>query len=268
MKDITIVTSLQDIRRHNMDGRKWEEYLEWFAVTLQIKSPMVIFVDKDMVDFVKQHRGYQKTKIITQKLEEIPFYKYKERMDSIIETDEYKSKAGCPDRIECNYSIYSIVQFSKFWWVKEAIRHDYFDSDFYFWMDAGLSRFFYDMDITKDYPGQEARKQIELIKDKVLIQVSMFPYNDLYISQDLGEEYLWDPRSYVMGGMFGVGKEKIDELCSLIENTFEKMLDDGNVNNEQIVLGYLYKKYPDLFIEFINDLRIHRGYELIVELSN
>ena len=34
--------------------------------------------------------------------------------------------------------------------------------------------------------------------------------------------------------MFGVGKEKIDELCGLVEQTFEKLLDDGIVNNEQI----------------------------------
>ena len=96
----------------------------------------------------------------------------------------------------------------------------------------------------------------------------MFPYQDLYNAKVLGEDYLLNNRSYVMGGMFGVGKEKIDELCGLVEQTFEKLLDDGIVNNEQIHLGYLFKKHPDLFIEFINDLRIHRGYELIVELSN
>ena len=43
--------------------------------------------------------------------------------------------------------------------------------------------------------------------------------------------------------------------------------DKNIVNNEQIALGYLYKKYPDMFVEFINDARIHRSYELIVELS-
>ena len=60
MKDITIVTSLQDIRRHNMDGRKWDEYLEWFSGTLQINAPMVVFVDESLVKFVKHYRGDQK----------------------------------------------------------------------------------------------------------------------------------------------------------------------------------------------------------------
>lgn len=267
MKDITIVTSLQDIRRHNMDGRKWDEYLEWFSVTLQIKAPMVVFVDESLVKFVKHYRGDQKTEIITEKLEDVPFYKYKDRMDEIIASEDYQKRIADAPRIECQHSLYSIIQFSKFWWVKEAVSRNYFDSDFYFWMDAGLSRFFYDMDISQNYPGEEARKQLETIKDKVLIQVSMFPYQDLYNAKVLGEDYLLNNRSYVMGGMFGVGKEKIDELCGLVEQTFEKLLDDGIVNNEQIVLGYLFKKHPDLFIEFINDLRIHRGYELIVELS-
>ena len=52
---VTLVTSLYDIGRSKLDGRTWEEYLKWFSKTLQLKSPMVVFVDETMVDFVKQN---------------------------------------------------------------------------------------------------------------------------------------------------------------------------------------------------------------------
>ena len=62
MKDITIVTALFNIQRQDMDGRTWNEYLQWFSKTLELKCPMVIFVEDELVDFVKEHRGSRKTK--------------------------------------------------------------------------------------------------------------------------------------------------------------------------------------------------------------
>jgi len=41
----TLVTALYDIQREDEelgDGRKWKEYLNWFANTLRIPSPMVV----------------------------------------------------------------------------------------------------------------------------------------------------------------------------------------------------------------------------------
>ena len=119
----------------------------------------------------------------------------------------------------------------------------------------------------KNYPGENAKTQLELVDDKVLIQVFESFYPDLFNAKTLSEDYLLDNRSFVMGGMFGVGAAKIKELCSKVDEVLQLMLSKNIVNNEQIALGYLYKKYPDMFVEFINDARIHRSYELIVELS-
>ena len=63
---VTLVTSLYNINRSELDGRKWDDYLSWFSKTLKLKSPMVIFVENVMVDFVTKHREKLPTKIITQ----------------------------------------------------------------------------------------------------------------------------------------------------------------------------------------------------------
>ena len=264
---VTLVTSLYDIGRSKLDGRTWDEYLDWFSKTLQLKSPMIVFVDQSLVDFVRQHRNGLPTKIIEEPIEKAPYYYLKGKMDGVIESKEYQSKISDPNRIECKSSLYNIIQYSKFGWLDKASEENYFNSEYFLWVDAGLSRFFYDIDLNNSYPGENAKQSLLNIKDSILIQVFLSYYPDLANAKELPKEYLQDNRSYIMGGMFGAGKESIKKLRLIVDNILEEMLTDNLINNEQIVLGYLYKKHSDLFVEFFNESYMHRSYELVVELS-
>jgi|694.fasta_scaffold153440_2 hypothetical protein len=264
---VTLVTSLYDIGRSKLDGRTWDEYLDWFSKTLQLKSPMVVFVDQSLVDFVRQHRNGLPTKIIEEPIEKIPYYYLKDKMDSVIESEEYQSKILDLNRIECKSSLYNIIQYSKFRWLNRASDENCFDSEYFLWVDAGLSRFFYDINLNNPYPGENAKQSLLDLKDSILIQVFLSYYPDLVNAKELPKEYLQDNRSYIMGGMFGAGKESIKKFCPIIDNILDEMLSDNIINNEQIALGYLYKKYPELFVEFFNESYMHRSYELVVELS-
>jgi hypothetical protein len=264
---VTLVTSLYNINRSEFDGRKWDDYLSWFSETLKLKSPMVIFVESDMVDFVTKHRGKLPTKIIEQSLNDIPYYSLKDSMDLVISSEDYKNKISDPNRIECKSSLYNIIQYSKFKWVEQVSIENYFDSEYFLWIDAGLSRFFYDVNLNNAYPGESALESLMSIKDNILIQVFLSYYPDLVNADTLTDKYLKDNRSYIMGGMFGAGKEAIKKLCAMIDNILEQMISDNLINNEQIALGYLYKKHPELFVGFFNEAHLHRSYELVVELS-
>lgn len=264
---VTLVTSLYDINRSNLDGRTWDEYLEWFTKTLQLKSPMVVFVDQDLVEFVKEHRKNLPTKIVGESIDQIPYYHLKGKMDAVIESEEYQSKISDPNRIECRSSLYNIIQYSKFVWLEKAADENYFNSEYFLWVDAGLSRFFYDINLNNPYPGENAKQSLLDIKDSILIQVFLSYYPDLANANELSKEYLQDNRSYIMGGMFGAGKESIKKFRPIVDDILDQMLSDNIINNEQIALGYLYKKHPDLFAEFFNESHLHRSYELVMELS-
>ena len=248
MKDITIVTALFNIHRENMDGRTWDEYLQWFSQTLRLKCPMVVFVEEDLIDFVKEHRGDLKTKIISQKLEEIPYYYLKDDMDKVLNSDDYKSKTKCIDRIECNHSLYSIIQYSKFKWIKKSIELNCFDSDYYFWIDAGASRFFEGFNLDNLFPGEYGMEALYGIGEKVLLQLNTETYHDLVHSETLGKEYFYDPRSFVCGTFFGMHKNVHSSIEEKVENILvNDMIDKNNLNNEQIALAYLVKNEPGLF---------------------
>ena len=267
MKDVTIVSSLFNIEREGMDGRTWEEYLKWFDITLKLKCPMVLFVTEDLREFVEERRTDIPTEIIVQSVEEIPYYYLKDQLDSIIESEEYQEKISDPDRIECQHSMYSIVQYSKFKWLKEAIEENPFNSKFFFWMDAGASRFFEGYDLSQDYPSINAIEALNEMGDKFLLQMNMEYYKDLAQASTLPDEYLLDNRSYVLGSMFGGGKNSLLKVGSDVEEILlNKMIANQFVNNEQIALGYLVKQNDDDFEVFERYDGKHMA--LFTELSN
>ena len=153
-----------------------------------------------------------------------------------------------PGRIECKYAMYSVIQYSKFQWIKQAIQSASHGSDYYFWLDAGGSRFFEGYDLNKPYPSDTAMESLEGMGESCLVQMNCDYYDDLYGADKLSLDYLWDNRSYVLGSMFGGHKNALPDLCQKVEDVLtDDMIANGNVNNEQIALGYLVKEYPDDF---------------------
>ena len=66
--------------------------------------------------------------------------------------------------------------------------------------------------------------------------------------------------------MFGGHKSTIPKVLDLIDKTLmDDMIAEGNVNNEQIALGYLVKKHPDLFATYERTNGEHM--DLFTELS-
>ena len=246
MSKVTFVSALFNIDR--VDGRKWDEYLKWFDTTLQLKVPMVLFVTEDLVEFVRERRGDDQTELIIQSIEEIPYYYLKDSIQEILDSEQYKEDISDPDRIECKQSMYSIIQYSKFPWLTKAVEVNPFGSDYFFWLDAGGSRFFEGYDLSQEYPSKEAVESLEGMGESFLVQMNTEYYKDLANADELSIDYLYDNRSYVLGSMFGGHKKSIFKVASMIDNLLKNdMIANKTINNEQIALGYLIKKYPDEF---------------------
>ena len=246
MKNVTFVSALFDIDR--VDGRKWDQYLKWFDITLQLRVPMLLFITEDLQEFVDERRGDLPTKTVHIKPENIPYYHLKEPIQEILDSDDYKNNISDPDRIECKQAMYSVIQYSKFPWLDHAVKLNPFDSDVYFWLDAGGSRFFNNFDLSEEYPGTAAMESIEGMGESFLVQMNCEYYEDLYSSETLDENYLYDNRSYVLGSMFGGHKNTIPKIVKMVDSVLmDDMIAENNMNNEQIALGYLVKKYPDDF---------------------
>ena len=249
MTDVTFVSALFNIDR--VDGRKWDEYLKWFDVTLQLQAPMTLFVTEDLVEFVQKRRngtGKFATHIITSKVDEIPYYDLKDEIQEILDSEEYKKNMADPERIECKQAMYSVIQYSKFRWLIQSLAYNGKECDYFFWLDAGASRFFEGYDLSKEYPSEEAKKALDEMGDSFLVQMNTEYYTDLANAKTLSTDYLYDNRSYVLGSMFGGHKKSLFRVCDMVHDVLmNDMIANNTINNEQIALGYLIKKYPDEF---------------------
>ena len=245
-KDFAIVSALFNIEREGMDGRAWQDYLDWFGKTLQLKVPMILFVTEDLVEFIQEQRGDLSTHVVVQTTDEIPYYNLKDQLDKIIASDQYRERIADPGRIECRHSMYSIIQYSKFKWLTQAAEVNPFDSKWFFWLDAGGSRFFDDYDVSLPYPSPNAMESFESMGDQFLVQMNMEYYPDLAEAESIDKSYLFNNRSYVLGSMFGGGTESLKKVADDVEDIFvNEMIGNDYVNNEQVALGYLIKKNPD-----------------------
>lgn len=250
---VTLVSALFDINR--VDGRKWDEYLKWFEITLKLRVPMVLFLDRDMQEYIDERRGdmfsqneYLKTQTLYQTVEDIPYYELKDQIQDILDSDQYKKDMADPERIECKQAMYPIIQYSKFPWLTQAAAMNPHGSDYFFWLDAGGSRFFEDYDLTQNYPSEEAKKALDEMGDSFLVQMNTEYYTDLANAKTLTTDYLYDNRSYVLGSMFGGHKKSLFRVCDMVHDVLmNDMIANNTINNEQIALGYLIKKYPDEF---------------------
>ena len=110
-------------------------------------------------------------------------------------------------------------------------------------------------------------EQLDGMGERYLIQMNCEYYADLYSADTLDENYLYDNRSYILGSMFGGHKNKIPQIVKMVDDVLmDKMIAENNVNNEQIALGYLVKKYPDDFAVYSRTNGEHM--DIFTELSS
>ena len=187
----------------------------------------------------------------TTTLEEVPLYGLKDQIQKVLDSSEYEESMSDTNRVECKDSMYSVIQYSKFKWLKESSKINPFDSKYFFWLDAGASRFIERSLYNEEYPSKLSLEKLDQIDNSFLIQYNTECYPDLVNPKTLSENYLWDNRSFVCGSMFGGNAKSIDSVDRQIDEVMEIMLETGCMNNEQIALGYLCKNdNDDLFVLF------------------
>ena len=163
---------------------------------------MVLYVSEDVAEFLVDKRKDIPTAVCVQTVDQIPYYHLKDEIQGILDSDEYQENISDPDRIECKQAMYSVIQYSKFPWLKLAAEDNPHNSDYFFWLDAGGSRFFGIYDLKKEYPSKDAVKSLDDMGESFLVQMNTEYYPDLSDAEELDLDYLYYNRSYVLGSMF------------------------------------------------------------------
>lgn len=251
---VTAVTALFDINREkNGDGRSIDYYLSLLNKTLQLNVSFVIFCEEKLFSKVSSMtRKNPETKIITMNPSDIEYFKYIKTVEKITKSDDYLSKIMGRNRLEVKLPAYNLLIMNKMNFMNIAAENNYFDSNFFIWVDAGSSRFFGNHDIQKNIKWPVYDK-LDYNKFNIQIKKTLFSENDI-------DKIMYHNDHFTTATIFGGNPETIKRFMSLIRKNFDYMINKNCINNEQITLAMIYKQQPKLFNVYINKTNNHLPY--------
>ena len=237
MKNIvTIVTAYIEI----ISKHKKKSYMKWLKSLCTYNDPMVIFIENKNIEQIKLFRKNKPTQFILTNINKLSTRKYLSKlnhengwyyatnMHKIMDLDDYSS-----------------INLEKPNFLKIAKDMNFFNTDYYFWCDAGFVR--YNEQLPKNWPNIN----ISILNNHIItfslknnkctqkpkpIKHSYYTYDD-------------PPKDVlIMGGLFAIHRKFID----LFHNLFYTKLDELVKNEEwggmdQYIYSYIACENPSLF---------------------
>lgn len=244
----TFVTALYNISREQYDNRSYEQYQEWFKKTLTIPVPMVIYTEICNESIIEESRKGLPTKVIYTTLQETPFYYTRDKVKYIINESNFKKKIQNPNILENRCYDYIPIVNSKFIWMSQSIQNNYFNTEMFYWIDAGLSRFL-KFDLSDGNFNRQLIEKIN-IENKLFFQIgrlnefNMFMNNNLQLNDIIGKNI-----NLMMGGFWGGNKDLILEICNKGSKIYlDEFIKKEQVENEQVAFSFILKDYKEQII--------------------
>jgi hypothetical protein len=255
-KDFTLVTGLWNIGR---SGRDFEEhYLPNLENFLKIDAPMVVFIPNQYKEFVETRRRKENTHIVVFELENIkrlyaPFWDKTQEIRTdkkwLNLTGEGGWLKGSPQAVLEWYN--PIVQ-SKMFLLHDASIWNPFDTDYFFWLDAGITN-----TVSMDH----------LVHKNALDDITKYANPFLFISypyESSGEIHGFeleamnkfagaDVKYVCRGGLFGGHKLQIREANATYYNTLIQTLSSGLMGTEESIFTIMSYAEPELYRRYMID---------------
>jgi hypothetical protein len=250
---VTLVSSLINIQRENVDGRKFSDYMDWFREVLQIRAPMILFVEPQIAELVKSLREGKPTKIICQNFSQTPLGWSTPFIHQTQQSEEWKRYAKHPDDLNNKNAPYVTLMHSKFAWVWNAIQDNPFQTELFFWIDAGLSRFWqghFVPQVMEPHP----RSLRKLYKEKKLYaQVGGF--KEQFLQRAIhGKPFTTDEligcnENILMGGFWGGHKDSMKEACEFALRFYiQELIQKHRVDNDQPTMFFHAQQNIPLYV--------------------
>lgn len=255
----TLVTALY---HHSHDeiigGRNWD--LDFFAPPfrniLNLELPIVVYTHEKVYDsLVKFFNKYAKTeyKIIKQDLTE---FKYSDKILALKEkTGNFENGRVKPNKHILNDRNTHLC-LSKIYWLKEASENNFFKSNKFYWIDAGL---FHHGIFPEKFGGMErfTKKYLEskyyypeftesifntAMGNYLSNKVSKFlalVHKEMPINARIAKilEHEFNKIGYIVGGLFGGPKNFIDIVHKDFDFGLQKVLDNNTLVLEEDLLS-------------------------------
>ena len=242
----TIVTGYWNINRKN---RSYEHYLEHLDNILKIPQNLFIYIPEEFESYVRERRDESNTFVKVYSLEDLqnlyaPFW---DRTQEIRNNNKWTSQATwLPDSPQASLEWYNPIVQSKMFLLNDATIWNPFDTDYFYWLDAG---------ITNTVPAGY------LTDDNVLEKLPTYSNPFLFLSYpyeanteihgfnyDKINEYSNTKVEYVCrGGLFGGHKNQLHKANATYYSLLDRSLSEGLMGTEESLFTIMSYLEPNIY---------------------
>jgi hypothetical protein len=246
---VTLVTGLWNIGRGDLQegwSRSFQYYLEKFEQLLHVNENMIIFGDKELEKFVFKYRCVENTQFIHRELSWFKDNEFYTKIQSIRTNPEWFNQVGwLSDSTQSKLEMYNPLVMSKVFLLHDAKLLDKFNSEYMFWVDAGITNTIHPGYFTHD---KVLNKIPKLVNNFHFV---CFPYETN--SEIHGFKY--DVLCNIAGnkvnkvaraGFFGGKKNVISEINSIYYGLMNDTLSKGFMGTEESLFTIMTYQYPNL----------------------
>jgi hypothetical protein len=246
---ITLVTGLWDLGRGELEdfGRSYEHYMECFEKLLGLDVHFHIFCsqkDKDRLREIVGKKAVFTVKELSEFKTWFPFWKPVQSLRA--NPDWYRQADWLMKSPQSKLEYYNPVVMSKFFMLNDAAIQNIYNSEYLFWIDAGITN------TVRDDLLAHIRKIPKWMKSQDMKFLMLkYPYenvNEVHgFKTKAFEKYLSGDLRYVCrGGFFGGKRDAIKELNGNYYGWLHTTLYDGYMGTEENILTLLATHNYDL----------------------
>jgi len=250
MSNTTLVTGLWDINRGSLGegwSRSYEHYLAKFAQLLEVDHNLIIFGDEELKKFVFEKRSAPNTHFIVRDISWFRNNEFFERIQKIrTNPDWYNQASWLKDSTQAKLEMYNPLVMSKMFLLHDAKILDPFDSEYLFWIDAGLTNTVHPGYFTHDrvlgkLPNYFSKFSFITFPYEANTEIHGFEFSKIC---DLANQQV---NKVARGGFFGGPKSTIFGANSIYYDLLNETLTDGLMGTEESLFTLMLYKHPSLF---------------------
>ena len=249
MEKLTIVTGLWDIGREHLNNdwsRNYKHYLDKLSELLKIEVNLIIFGDENLQKFVSKYRENSNTQFILRNTDWFKNNDYYDKIQKIRNNPEWSNQVSwLKDSTQSKLELYNPLVMSKMFLLNDARIMDKFNSDYLFWLDAGITNTVHPGYFTHDKVLEKLPKYLKnftFVAFPYDAETEIHGFNYSEINKYVGNKVEIVGR----GGFFGGHKDTISNINGVYYSLLNETLDNDLMGTEESLFSILLYKYPEL----------------------
>ncbi len=261
MSNITLVTGIWDLGRSTLSegwSRSFDHYIDNFKILLENTKDynLVIFIDKSIEHIIWSIRDRKNTVVHHHCVDDFggSFFPFKDQIEKIRTNESWKNQVGwLADSTQAKLPIYNPMVMSKMFLLHNAKIFNHFNSDYYFWIDGGITNTIHPGYFSSDKVFEKITKWL----DNFLFVCFPYETNTEIHGFDINAMQRFSNTNQVnrvaRGGFFGGKSECISKANNMYYELLSNSLNDGYMGTEESIFTIMSYLDNSLFrCEMIN----------------